>query len=597
MIKPKIQLLFGLLLLSIVPSILQPPIVQADTSDFTINSFTADYYLSRDTQKTSQLKVEEVIQAEFPNTNQNRGILRTIPNSYQNHTVSLQIEKVTDALGNPYRYTTESQNDNTILRIGDPNEYVQGIKTYLINYSMRNVINFQDIDELYWDVNGDQWQQPFTSITARIHVPRELGESLTGQQKCFTGAFRSKASNCVITSGASNSETMITVQGNNLNATENLSFVLGFNKGTFTEGPEVKAEKRELLFILIASIICILGLPLITLIVMTLRWLKTGRDPKGRGVIIPEYIAPKGLNVMNSGFILRQKLEPKMISAGLIQIAIDGYVQLSEIEKKNLIGSSKDYELKIIKDIRSLSKEQQTILDAFFSSTEVGSTAKVSDQKNKLFTVLSSVNKYLAENLTTNEYFTYNPEKTKQKYYLIAIILFVVSLIVFLVIPLGIGLFLSSVIVFVFSKMMPARSQKGVELKDYLLGLKEYIKLAEADRLKYLQSPQGAEKTPIDPNNPKQLVKLFEDLLPYAILFGLEKEWAEQFKNLYTQPPSWYSGNMNTFSAVTLANSMSSFSSANNNAFSAPSSSGSSGFSSGGGFSGGGGGGGGGGGW
>ena len=120
--------------------------------------------------------------------------------------------------------------------------------------------------------------------------------------------------------------------------------------------------------------------------------------------------------------------------------------------------------------------------------------------------------------------------------------------------------------------------------------------MAEADRIAYLQSPQGAEKRQIDPNSPKQQIKLFEELLPYAMLFGLEKDWAHQFKDMYKEPPTWYSGNMNTFNSMYLANSLSQFNSASATAFSAPSSSSSSGMG-GGGFSGGGGGGGGGGGW
>jgi uncharacterized membrane protein len=91
-------------------------------------------------------------------------------------------------------------------------------------------------------------------------------------------------------------------------------------------------------------------------------------------------------------------------------------------------------------------------------------------------------------------------------------------------------------------------------------------------------------------------VELFEKLLPYAIVMGVEKEWADQFKNIYSQPPEWYSGNITSFNAGYLAGSLNSgFNSAVNASFSPPSNSGSSGF--GGGFSGGGGGGGGGGGW
>jgi uncharacterized membrane protein YgcG len=89
---------------------------------------------------------------------------------------------------------------------------------------------------------------------------------------------------------------------------------------------------------------------------------------------------------------------------------------------------------------------------------------------------------------------------------------------------------------------------------------------------------------------------LFESLLPYAMLFSLEKDWAKQFQDVYTQPPDWYNGNWAAFNAGYLVSSISNFNSVSAVTFTSPSSSGSSGFG-GGGFSGGGGGGGGGGGW
>jgi hypothetical protein len=145
---------------------------------------------------------------------------------------------------------------------------------------------------------------------------------------------------------------------------------------------------------------------------------------------------------------------------------------------------------------------------------------------------------------------------------------------------------------------MPARTLKGVEANDALLGLKDYIKLAEADRLKFGQSAEGAEKIAegsFDPNDPKMKVKLFESLLPYAMLFGLEKSWAKQFADIYKRPPEWYQGHGTAFTTGYLVGSLGSFQSVTAQTFVAPSSSSGSGFSGGG--AGGGGGGGGGGGW
>ena len=94
----------------------------------------------------------------------------------------------------------------------------------------------------------------------------------------------------------------------------------------------------------------------------------------------------------------------------------------------------------------------------------------------------------------------------------------------------------------------------------------------------------------------KKLIKLYERVLPYAVLFGQEKEWSKQIGHYYEQAgeqPDWYSG-AGAFSAIAFASGMSSLDTAASNASGYSSSSGG---SSGGGFAGGGGGGGGGGGW
>ena len=158
---------------------------------------------------------------------------------------------------------------------------------------------------------------------------------------------------------------------------------------------------------------------------------------------------------------------------------------------------------------------------------------------------------------------------------------------------LAAGLAVSGIILGIFSKFMPARTAKGVETREYLAGLKYYMKVAEAERLRILQSPHGKLTDKVDTGDGKALVKLYERVLPYAVLFGIEKDWAKEMAPLYEAAggsPDWYAGN-GAFNAVVFANAMSGFSTAGVASFSAPSS------SAGGGSAGGGGGGGGGGGW
>lgn len=62
---------------------------------------------------------------------------------------------------------------------------------------------------------------------------------------------------------------------------------------------------------------------------------------------------------------------------------------------------------------------------------------------------------------------------------------------------------------------------------DHLFGLLDYIRLAEADRLQFLQSPSGAQLRAGHEGAARALI-LNERLLPWAVLFNLEREWSRQ---------------------------------------------------------------------
>lgn len=157
-----------------------------------------------------------------------------------------------------------------------------------------------------------------------------------------------------------------------------------------------------------------------------------------------------------------------------------------------------------------------------------------------------------------------------------------------IVLIIGSGLAMITVIGMVSRKPLTAA---GAETRDHLAGLKEFIEWAEADRIRMLQSPQGAERVPVDTTDPRVMLRLYETLLPYAVVFGQEKEWARELAVLYGSgnSPGWYSGSSG-FNAAAFSSGISTLSA------STASSSSTSGGSSGGGSAGGGGGGGGGGG-
>ena len=153
------------------------------------------------------------------------------------------------------------------------------------------------------------------------------------------------------------------------------------------------------------------------------------------------------------------------------------------------------------------------------------------------------------------------------------------------IVPAAVAAVLTLVIM-QLSAVMPTRKKQSREYLEKLLGLREFIRAAELERIEKLSED--------DP-------EYFYHVLPYAYVFGLSDTWAKRFESIAVPPPQWYYGyNNNMFTTMLFMNSLNrSLNSANTVMASSPNSGGSgiggSGF--GGGFSGGGAGGGGGGSW
>ncbi|WP_395245469.1 DUF2207 family protein [Agromyces sp. MMS24-K17] len=77
--------------------------------------------------------------------------------------------------------------------------------------------------------------------------------------------------------------------------------------------------------------------------------------------------------------------------------------------------------------------------------------------------------------------------------------------------------------------------------RQHLDGIRQYLTVAEADRLRALQSPQGAELADV-PADLREVLdtdagrfRLNERLLPYAVLFGIEREWVAHLRLQYSE--------------------------------------------------------------
>lgn len=533
-----------------------------------ITSFDVDMTINAD----ATVNVTETIQYDYGATRRH-GIYRSIPVKYTNATndnrsITLDHITVADQYGVPYTFVTSREGDNLQIKIGDADTYVTGMNTYVITYTVTGAINyFDDHDELYWNATGNQWSAMMKAVQVTVHAPQ------ISKTACFAGPY---GSTVACDEMINNNDHTATFAQENLASGSGVTTVIGMPVGTVYK----PTLQQNIIKYLMDN--WIFGLPVFVLIFMWQLWYTKGRDPQGKGTIVPYYEAPEDLTAAEVGMVEQDSVAPKSVSAAIIQLAVNGYLTIKKIDKKGLF-SSEDYEFtQTGKNSADLSEQNKLLFDAIFGGAQ---TCKMSGLKEKFYKDLVVIKKSIEGSIMQRGYYTGTPSTVRATYVTIGILLIVGSFIVGSVAGLayGVSALLSSVIILSFGIVMPQRTKNGAVVREQVLGLKLYMETAEKDRINFHNAPE---------KNPEQ----FEKLLPYAMALGVEEAWAKQFEDIYKTKPQWYESGDPTFSPILFAHSLHAFSDANNATMvSQPSSAGSggSGFSgggSGGGFGGGGGG-------
>jgi uncharacterized membrane protein YgcG len=578
-----------------------PGIVTAGVDDFTFASFSADYYLDTDADGRSTLLTVETFVANFPDFDQNHGMRRAIPESYQDAPTDISVQSVTDENGAARPFTLETDDNGFLLVTSRDDGFVHGAQTYVFTYTQRNVTRYfenTDDDEFYWDTNGTGWFQPFASVSARVHVPTALAGALTGEAACYQG-YEGSTDTCTVTSEQDADGTVFSAAALNLGAYQNMTVVVVFDPHTFV--PRDDSYLGSPLGILQVVVVLIGVAAAIWAIILRATVFADGR---GRPTIIAEYTPPKDLDLITASVLLRRTR--RAAAAQFVDFAVKRRIRIIETPKQGWFATGNTYLLELV-DPSGLDGPELNLAQALFGYQLAPGTEYLMSGKDA---TLSERVRGIIQSATSGATQHGLRKRGVLKHAVLPVLVALLAAvgafalgIILLEGAIGGGIpalmfvpaFLALALVFRLISRTPLTA-KGAELRDHLKGLELYIRLAEADRLQMLQSATGAEREPVSTSDPRVVIDLYEKLLPYAVLFRLEKEWAAELGKYYVDsPPEWYSGS-GAFNAGVFASSISSMSTSAASSYSGSSSSSSSGGSGGGGSSGGGGGGGGGGG-
>jgi uncharacterized membrane protein YgcG len=594
--------------------------VGQDVNDFSFDSFDAQYHLGLDADGRSTLTTVETIVARFPDTDQNHGIRRALPTQYDAHPTDIVIDSVTDETGSPRSFVAETASEDRDEEFLDvtiaADEFVHGAQTYVITYAQSNVTLYPsdaDAEEFYRDVNGTGWDQPFAVVTAAVHFDPALVDRLDGGISCFQGPQRSTTPCESIRLSGSSAESIVSARATDLGPRENLTLVVSFEPGTFVPRDD-SFTANALPSIGLAGAILSLLTVLVAGRMRATRW----RSAAGRFTIIAEYLPPRGVNLLTSGDVTGTA--GKAMAAQFISFAVRGNLRILVADDK------KNHFLLEFVHADGVDETESRILGKLFPGLQTGDQR---DLKKKSVSLTKALQKERIAARAASLQLGLRQKKNDG----LRVWLFVLA-----VLGAGIGLaasfgalitvvggfwplliifvsIISAVGTFVLAGNLRPLTDSGAELRDYLKGVKLYIGLAEADRLRVLQSPEGAVRSVYRPESGRpdltahagaspagapsaQIVKLYERVLPLAVLFGQEKDWSGVLSQYYAESgsrPDWYSGS-GMFQAAYFAGAISAFSTTATASWSGSATSSSTSGVGGGGFSGGGGGGGGGGG-
>ena len=590
----------------------------ADLDDFTFDSYHADFTLGRDVDGRSTLHTSETFVARFPEFDQNRGFIRAIPRVYNGFALDITELSVTDENGEPRPFEVETAGDSLDVIMAVPEgSFVRGEQTYVLDYWQQDVTAYfedTDSDEFYWDLNGTDTRQPFGEVSASVTLEDGLAEHLNGDSACYRGTLGSDTA-CAVHIDAG----VFSVAEQGLGPGENVSIAVGFHPETFAPAPESNRVQSPPTsdvtgtqlpaflqlgnrfggapVFLWGAIACV-GAAVSTFIVSRVR---RGRANRTGRAIIAQYDPPKGVSVAVAADLMRAP--KKAMTATLLDLAVRRKLKLLHGKKSNRYGvqaTTSDELLPV----------ERRVYDRLFGFTAKPGEVLWFDKKSPRLGDAAAELRGEARRLGSVEGYYAKPKRGAT----IGIILLAIAAFGLLTLhATSIWGFVALIIVVVaggnllmwffvgvaafFRSGTPPLTHAGAALREHLLGLKEFIRLAEADRIRMLQSASGAEVTD------EHVVQLYERLLPYAVIFDQEEEWQGELARYYhEQTPEWVQGDgifsqaiqVRALQSVVASSPVTKVASSGGSGFSSRGSfSSSRGGSSGGGFSGGGGGGGG----
>lgn len=484
-----------------------------------MDSYDVDLRVNTD----GTVDVHEVIVYNFGDVAPAHGIERYIPTTYTNQLfneeIGLNLHRVTDADGYDWPVNTYRDNGYVVWRIGSATTTVTGEQTYVLDYTVDWVLtDYTDYVELYWDAIGTEWNVPIDEAHIRVTVPPNSAVA-DYPPLCYFGSYGDTSTCDFSADGNTYSADVYS-----LDAYQGVSIIFAFAPGTVQLHSVVEYWMHWLW-----ANWALLLIPGWVLLAMVLLFLN--RRIKPTKPLIPIYEIPAGITTPSAAeYLLTGKITQRAFAGELVELA-----RVGELE---FIYNPDKGEVKSLKSTGNIVRNDAAAVllrsSLFSRNTEIELRKTVVTSSAFLITAKKDADALMRSSGWIDAF--KKMMKTCTGIYALAGFVFGGLMMAssqegalrHLIIAGAVFMAFGLLTFFIQGSRLPL-NVAGANQRQLVEGFKWFLSVTETERLKFNQVP-------------KLTPKMFEDYLPYAIAFGVEKQWVKQFENILQEPPAWMHG-------------------------------------------------------
>src|SRR5438105_12532431 len=388
-----------------VPLVLLLVTVIAATSlsaqrSYSIERFDARIRVNRD----AIVDVTETITARFVGSY--NGLFRTIPVQYRtaqglNWTLGVSLQSAQDDAGRNLRTETSRQSHYVKYKIWIPGA-ANATRTIVLRYRATNGLRFFDEhDELYWNVTGDEWEVPIRAASAVIELPPQ------------TPGVRAIAYNGVY--GATARDATVAMDGSLIRITmphaldyhEGLTAVVGWDKGVVA----APTAADQALATVSSNWPLLIPIPVFLLAFAT--WWRRGRDPRRRPIAV-QYEPPPKMSPAEAGTLLDNSVDMRDITATFVDLAVRGDLRIEERQNPKLFGlfsGGTEYTFRRLKKPGDLLSHESRVFTGIFPSHD--DEVDLDDLKNEFYKQIPPIRDAIFDRLKGSGFYQDRPDKVK----------------------------------------------------------------------------------------------------------------------------------------------------------------------------------------